>query len=57
MSDPVVFEDAPAFRAWLERHAHEGETPAELAPGDLARFQAQPAAWACFEACAAGKRL
>ena len=37
-------------------YAHERETPAELAPGDLARFQAQAAAWAYFEACPPGYR-
>ncbi len=37
-------------------YAHERETPAELAPEDLARFQAQPAAWAYFEACPPGYR-
>jgi uncharacterized protein YdeI (YjbR/CyaY-like superfamily) len=37
-------------------YSHERETPAELAPEDLARFQAQPAAWAYFESCPPGYR-
>ena len=37
-------------------YAHEREAPAELAPEDLARFQAQPAAWAYFESCPPGYR-
>jgi uncharacterized protein YdeI (YjbR/CyaY-like superfamily) len=37
-------------------YAHEREVPAELAPEDLARFQAQPAAWAYFESCPPGYR-
>jgi len=49
--------------AWARRseqrsrvYAHEREVPAELAPEELARFQAQPAAWAYFESCPAGYR-
>jgi uncharacterized protein YdeI (YjbR/CyaY-like superfamily) len=37
-------------------YAHEREAPAELAPQDLARFQAQPAAWAYFASCPPGYR-
>lgn len=37
-------------------YSHEREVPAELAPEDLAQFQAQPAAWAYFEACPPGYR-
>jgi len=37
-------------------YAHEREAPAELAPDDLARFQARPAAWAWFESCPPGYR-
>jgi uncharacterized protein YdeI (YjbR/CyaY-like superfamily) len=37
-------------------YAHEREVPAELAPEDLARFQAQHAAWAYFESCPPGYR-
>jgi uncharacterized protein YdeI (YjbR/CyaY-like superfamily) len=37
-------------------YAHERETPAELAPEELARFQAHPGAWAYFESCPPGYR-
>jgi uncharacterized protein YdeI (YjbR/CyaY-like superfamily) len=37
-------------------YSHERDTPAELAPEDLARFQAHPAAWAWFESCPPGYR-
>ena len=37
-------------------YAHERETPAELDPADLARFQANGAAWAYFQTCPPGYR-
>jgi len=37
-------------------YAHERDAPAELAPDDLARFQAQSAAWAYFASCPPGYR-
>jgi uncharacterized protein YdeI (YjbR/CyaY-like superfamily) len=37
-------------------YSHERESPAELAPEDLARFRAQAAAWAYFDACPPGYR-
>jgi uncharacterized protein YdeI (YjbR/CyaY-like superfamily) len=37
-------------------YSHEQETPAELAPEELVRFQAQAAAWAYFETCPPGYR-
>ena len=37
-------------------YSHERTTDAELAPGDLARFQRHPAAWAYFAACPPGYR-
>jgi uncharacterized protein YdeI (YjbR/CyaY-like superfamily) len=37
-------------------YSHERETPAELSPEDLARFQRHKAAWAFFEACPPGAR-
>lgn len=37
-------------------YSHERETPAELPPAALARFQADPGAWAYFEACPPGYR-
>jgi uncharacterized protein YdeI (YjbR/CyaY-like superfamily) len=37
-------------------YAHERDAPAELAPDDLARFQAEPAAWAYFASCPPGYR-
>jgi uncharacterized protein YdeI (YjbR/CyaY-like superfamily) len=37
-------------------YSHERETPAELAPDDLARFKRHKAAWAFFEACPPGAR-
>jgi uncharacterized protein YdeI (YjbR/CyaY-like superfamily) len=37
-------------------YSHEQETPAELAPEELARFQAHPVAWAWFESCPPGYR-
>jgi uncharacterized protein YdeI (YjbR/CyaY-like superfamily) len=37
-------------------YSHERETPAELAPEDLARFRRHKAAWAFFEACPPGAR-
>jgi uncharacterized protein YdeI (YjbR/CyaY-like superfamily) len=40
-------------------YSHERETPAELSPEDLARFQRHKTAWAFFEACppSARKRM
>ena len=37
-------------------YSHERATPAELDPADLARFQANVAAWAYFDACPPGYR-
>jgi uncharacterized protein YdeI (YjbR/CyaY-like superfamily) len=37
-------------------YSHERDTPAELAPEDLARFRRHKAAWAYFEACPPGYR-
>ena len=37
-------------------YSHERETPAELSPEDLARFQRHKAAWAFFESCPPGAR-
>jgi uncharacterized protein YdeI (YjbR/CyaY-like superfamily) len=37
-------------------YSHERTTDAELAPGELARFQRHQAAWAFFEACPPGAR-
>ena len=37
-------------------YSHERESPAELAPADLARFKRHKAAWAYFEACPPGYR-
>lgn len=37
-------------------YSHERETPAELAPEDLARFRRHKAAWAFFESCPPGAR-
>ena len=37
-------------------YSHEREAPAELDPAALARFQANGAAWAFFEACPPGYR-
>lgn len=37
-------------------YAHERETPAELAPEALARFQGEAQAWAYFETCPPGYR-
>ncbi len=37
-------------------YSHERETPAELAPAELALFQSHAAAWASFSACPPGYR-